>query len=96
MNWKWTNTESELDAPIAQVLDRMSVADPEEEHYKRLCERLETLIKLRDTKSKSWTTSPAFITVVGNLLVTGMVIGYERHGVMTSKSRDWHVTTKTT
>lgn len=95
MNWKKTEKVSELDAPIAQVLDRMTAADPEEEHYERLCARLETLIKLRDEKSRGWLTSPAFVTSAANVLITGLVIGYEKHGVMTSKARDWHSTTKT-
>lgn len=87
--WK-RNRHSELDAPIAQVLDRMTAADPELEEYKRLCERLETLVKLRDARSNSWTTSPAFITAMSNFAITALVIGYERHNVMTSKARDWH------
>lgn len=94
MNWK-RQRNSELNEPITQVLDRMAVADPEEEHYARLCSRLETLIQLRDGEKRSWMNNPATITVIGNVFITGMVIAYEKHGVMTSKARDWHSATKT-
>lgn len=93
MNWKRTK-KSEINEPIAQVLERMAVADPEEPEYEKLCSRLETLVKLRDGEKRNWMNNPATITVIGNLLVTAMVIGYEKHNVMTSKARDWHVSTK--
>lgn len=93
MKWKMTK-ESQLDAPIAQVLERMEVADPEEPEYEKLCARLETLVKLRDGDSKAWWKNQAMITVLGNLAVTVLVIGYERHNVMTSKAWDKMVQTK--
>lgn len=88
MSDKKTEPVSTLDKAIESILLEMENHTPFSEEYAKMVDQLEQLMKIKSTQ-KTWKEqiSPdAMIAVAGNLAGIGMILNYERVGVVASKA----------
>lgn len=79
---KRTNLEKEID----RVIEQMSSTEPNTPEYKAISENLEKLYKAK-AHERVRNVSPDTIAVIaGNLLGIGLILGYEKANVITSKA----------
>lgn len=78
--------KTKYEEEIEHVLDAMSCESPDSEQYKAMSEALERVMKYAPEKLE-WRISPDIVAaIVGNLAGIGLILGYERLGVVTSKA----------
>ena len=79
---KRTNLEKEID----RVIEQMSSTEPNTDEYKAISENLEKLYKAK-AHERIRNVSPDTIAVIaGNLLGIGLILGYEKANVITTKA----------
>lgn len=78
--------KSLLDEAIDDIFREMSVMNADSKEYARMVKQLEKLYKLREGKKTENMSKDTMAIVIGNLLGIGMIVGYERMNVVTSKA----------
>lgn len=80
-----TNLEAQIDAVLASMQSPIDKHGPE---YTKLVEHLETLYKLKEKEvsPRERINVNTVLTVAGSLLSVGVIVGYERAHVLTSKA----------
>lgn len=87
-NRKKKQTVKPLDAAIAEVYSDMAGFTSDCDEYAKMADQLSKLYALKEIDDDSWKRrlSPdAVLTVAGNLVAVGIIVGYEHHHVITSK-----------
>lgn len=75
----------ELDEAIRVATEQLNDYSPAEDDYHTVLARIERLYALKNQRFR-WSVSPdTMALVVGNVLITGMVVGHERAGMITSR-----------
>jgi hypothetical protein len=79
---------SELDKIITKVETEMSAVPSDSEDFAAMTARLAELNTIRNAPKQTRGPSADTLAVVtGNVLVTAVIVGYERTNVVTSKAR---------
>lgn len=82
-----TKTPSELDVAIEQAYKDLAGFTADSAEYAKISEQIVKLTELKHkTKPQSWVNPEIAAPVIGNLVGIGMIIGYERAHIITSKS----------
>jgi len=79
---KRTNLEKEID----RVIDEMSKLKPESKEYSTMSENLVKLNTLKDTEKSCKVKPDTKWLVGGNLIGLGLILGYEKINIITSKA----------
>lgn len=78
---------SDLDAALKAAFDDLKAHDPFSDEYNKTLNQIERLHALRFPKKESrGITADALLGVVSNLLGIGMILGYEKANVITTKA----------
>lgn len=84
---KKTVVPSELDVAIDQAYKDLAGFTADSPEYAKIAEQIVKLTELRHNIKPQSMFDPALLTpVIGNLAGIGMIIGYERAHIITSKS----------
>jgi hypothetical protein len=75
-----------LDEEIDRVIIDMSMLKADSDEYKNMTDNLEKLYKARSHTRDSRISPDTLLVVVGNLIGIGIILGYEKAGVITSKA----------
>lgn len=75
-----------LEKAIDNVLEEMSVLDPTHVRYKELLEILDALHKAKANDKGRRVSADTIAMIAGNLLIVGLILGYEKANVITSKA----------
>jgi len=78
-----------LDQEIARVVNYLKDMHPDEEDYKAAVENLKTLTEARSKPSPRRVNLEVLAGVLGNLLMTLLVLNRERGDVVISKALNW-------
>lgn len=79
------NKPSMLEEEIKKVYEELSAYSPGTKEYSEVLDNLERLYKVSENKTKS--ISPDTIAMIaGNLLGIGLILGYEKTNIITSKA----------
>lgn len=81
--------EEHFDIAVRQLLHTINEIGPEDPDYQTKIEQLDKLTRIKNRSKKSilGRISPDTLAiVVGNLVVTVIIVGYERGNVLTSKA----------
>ena len=82
----FSRKESELDEPIDKLLEELRAYDPNSPEFACAMTHLQTLTEMRANERK-WTVSPeALVNGAVTLMGIGIVVLFEREGVITSKA----------
>lgn len=79
---KRTNLEKEIDS-VLEVMENMR---PEAEDYQIISANLERLYKAKSYEKARAVSPDVIATIAGNLLGIGIILGYERAHVITTKA----------
>lgn len=86
-----TESKSKLDEEIDRLLSNMSEKDASTLEYSKMADQL---VKLYSLKPKSKRVSADTLAVVlGNLVVTAIIVGYERAHIMTTRAGNFTLKT---
>ncbi len=77
--------DAALDAQIDSVLYEMNTMNPDDEKYENLLGMYERLHALKAKKNQRSVSNDTIAIVLGNIVITIIVVAYERTHVMTSK-----------
>lgn len=75
-----------LDNAIDNLLAEMSLYEGHTQEYMRLVDRLETLMRLRETNNPQRVSADTLAIVIGNLVGIVLIVGHERMNVIGSKA----------
>ncbi|MDF2800207.1 MAG: hypothetical protein K0S61_110 [Anaerocolumna sp.] len=79
---KRTNLEKEIDS----VLEYLKKFDPDSEEYAKIADNLGKLYKAKENEHARHVKPDTIAIIAGNLLGIGMILGYEKAGIITSKA----------
>jgi len=78
---------SDLDAALKSAFEDLKAHDADSEQYAKTLTQIERLSALRFPKKESkGITADALLGVVSNLLGIGLILGYEKANVITTKA----------
>lgn len=77
---------AKLDEAIATLLDEMSCYEGHTKEYKKLSERLDELIKLRNAKAKFPVSPDVMFAAGANILGMILIMRFERLNIITTKA----------
>lgn len=83
---KKTADQLKLNQEIERVLDELKTEKPNTSTYTAASANLEKLYKMKSADKQNNLKADTVVTVVANLLGIGMILGYERAHVLTSKA----------
>jgi hypothetical protein len=76
-----------LETVTTRTIESLNDYDPSTEEFGKILERVEKLHEMRqDEKSSAQVSPDTKATIAANLLGIGMIIGFERANVITSKA----------
>ena len=84
--FKKTKHDLELEEVIATTTNELHTVTAESPEFDRILNQLERLHRLRDDSRKGRVSPDTLAMVLGNLAGIGMIVGYERTHVVTSKA----------
>lgn len=90
-------TQSErpgLNEAIELVLDELKTHDPDSKEYALILTQLERLYALQSPKKDNPVSKDGLVAVIGNLAGIGMILGFERFNVITSKALGFVIKSK--
>lgn len=79
-------TQPTLNGEIDRVLKEIQDHKPNTDPYTAACNNLEKLYKMKTAEKQTRLKADTVVTVVANLLGIGMIVGFERANVVTSKA----------
>lgn len=74
-----------LDKTIADIINALDSYPPDSDEYHKTLDRLERAQTLKNENVRKPVSSDTAAIVVGNVLVTGIVVFHERSSIITSK-----------
>lgn len=77
-----TALETEIDSVLAQ----MAPLEADAEEYAKMLAHLEKLYALKSLTKDNSVSSDTVLAIIGNLAGIGMILGYERAHIVTSKA----------
>lgn len=86
MSTKKTETEAGLEEVIGAVQDRLLKTDPDTDEFAKTVDQLDKLYKIKHQMRPDRLSKDALAAVVGNLAGIGLILGYERVHVVTTKA----------
>lgn len=78
--------KSLLDEAIDDIFREMTVMNADSKEYSRMVKQLEKLYALRDGNKSDSVSKDTIALITANLLGIGIIVGYERMNVVTSKA----------
>lgn len=83
---KYEVSKSGLDKAIDSVLHEMESLTADSPEFERMVNQLEKLYKMKQSVAPARISPETVLTVAGNLAGIGMILGYEKANVITSKA----------
>jgi hypothetical protein len=83
---KTQNAPTRLDEVIDSALTHMIDLDPTTDAYAKAADQVSKLYKLKESTTPKRVSSDTLAVVLGNLAGIGMILGYERAHIVTSKA----------
>lgn len=77
---------AKLDENILAVHDALKAEEPETERYAQIREQLTALYAIRNEARSRRVSPDTLATVAANLIGIGIIVGYERTNIITSKA----------
>lgn len=79
--------KSKVDKLIEESLTYLEILSPDSEEYSNVLKTIERLNELKnDNKSRRRVSPDTIALIIGNLVGIGLILGYEKAGVITSKA----------
>lgn len=75
-----------LEKTIDRLIAKMADMEPWDDDYAKIVDQLDTLYKLKVEDKPDRVSRDTLALVGGNILVTVLIVGYERANVVTSKA----------
>ena len=83
---KYEIEKSGLDKAIDSVLREMESLTADSPEFERMVNQLDKLYKMKQSVAPARISPEVVLTVAGNLAGIGMILGYEKANVITSKA----------
>lgn len=83
---KNTSTTPGLDEAIALAFVELKKYDPISEEYTKIVDMIDSLYKMKPEPPSNSVSKDGLVAVGGNLVGIGLILGYERLNVITSKA----------
>lgn len=83
----WKNDTAPIDEEIARAIEHLSELDPESEEYAKAISDLDTLSRIKERVSPTdKLRKETIVSATANILGIGMILGYEKFNVLSSKA----------
>lgn len=89
-----SNDTATLDEAIENVLSQIIMLDADSEEHQTMVKQLDVLYKAKASMKHTRVSADTLVLVGGNLLGIGLILGYEKANVITSKALGFVLKTK--